>query len=229
MNDDGSTERLQERLYEQFARVGKALASRRRLELLDLLAQGERSVDEVAERAGLSTANASHHLRTLLDARLVEVRREGTFAHYRLASDRVYELLATVRSVAEERLAEVGRLVEQFREERGELEAVDLEQLRREHESGGVVLLDVRPSEEYRSGHIEGARSVPVDELEEVLDELPDDREIIAYCRGPYCLLSDEAVERLRAEGYRARRMNGGYREWRARGLPVEEREKSRD
>lgn len=223
MNYDARKDRFEVRLYEQFARVGKALASRRRLEVLDLLAQGEKTVARVAEQTGLSTANASHHLRTLLDARLVEVRREGSYAHYRLASDRVYALLEAVREVAEERLAEVGRLVEQYLEDRRELEAVDLEQLRREYESGEVVLIDVRPDEEYRSGHIEGARTVPVDRLEEALEELPEDREIVAYCRGPYCLLSDEAVERLRSEGYRARRLDGGYPEWRARGLPVEE------
>lgn len=221
MTDDPKS-RFEERLYEQFERVGKALASRRRLEILDLLAQGERSVEEVAERAGLSTANASHHLRKLLDARLVEVRREGPYAYYRMASGRVFELLATLRTVAEERLAEIDRLVDQYLEDRRELEAVTLDELRRDYESGEVVLIDVRPSEEYRAGHIAGARSVPVEEIEEVLDELPRGREIVAYCRGPYCLLSDEAVERLREEGYRARRLEEGFPEWRANGLPVE-------
>ncbi|MFW6192323.1 MAG: ArsR/SmtB family transcription factor [Gemmatimonadota bacterium] len=223
MNDETPTDRFEDRLYEQFARVGKALASRRRLEILGLLAQGEKRVEEVADRAGLSTANASHHLRKLLDARLVEVRREGPYAYYRLASDRVFELLATLRAVAEERLAEIDRLVEQYLEDRRELDAVTLEELRREYGSGDVVVIDVRPDDEYRAGHIEGARSVPLEEIDEALEELPDDREIVAYCRGPYCLLSDDAVERLRARGYRARRLNGGFPEWRARGLPVEE------
>lgn len=222
MKDNDSKARFEERLYEQFERVGKALASRRRLEILDLLAQGERSVEEVAERAGLSTANASHHLRRLLDARLVEVRREGPYAYYRLGSRRVFELLAAVRTVAEERLAEIDRLVDQYLEDRDELEAVTLDELRRDHESGGVVLIDVRPTEEYRAGHIEGARSVPVEEIEEALEKLPRDREIVAYCRGPYCLLSDEVVERLQQEGYRARRLDGGFPDWRARGFPVE-------
>lgn len=222
MNEDDSKARFEERLYEQFERVGKAVASRRRLEILDLLAQGERSVEEVAERAGLSTANASHHLRRLLDARLVDVRREGPYAYYRLGSRRVFELLAALRSVAEERLAEIDRLVDKYLEDRDELEAVTLDELRREHESGGVVLIDVRPTEEYRAGHIEGARSVPVEEIDEALGQLPRDQEIVAYCRGPYCLLSDEAVERLQEEGYRARRLDGGFPDWRARGFPVE-------
>lgn len=214
---------FQDRLYEQFERVGKALASRRRLKMLDLLAQGEKSVEQVADHADLSTANASHHLRRLLDARLVEVRREGPYAYYRLASDRVFELMAALRTVAADRLAEVDRLLEKYREDRSDLDAVTMEELRRDYEEGQVVLIDVRPDEEYRSGHIEGARSVPLEEIGDILDHLPDDREIVAYCRGPYCLLSDEAVERLRAEGFRARRLDGGFPEWRASGLPVEE------
>lgn len=222
MSDDGGDERFEDRLYAEFARVGKALASRRRLEILELLAQGERSVEQVADRARLSTANASHHLRSLLDARLVEVRREGPYAYYRLASDRVFELLVTLRAVAEDRLVEIDRLVEQYLEDRQELEAVTLEELRREYERGDVVVIDVRPDDEYRAGHIDGARSIPLEEIDEALEELPDDREIVAYCRGPYCLLSDEAVERLRSRGFRARRLNGGFPEWRARGLPVE-------
>lgn len=214
---------FQDRLYEQFERVGKALASRRRLKMLDLLAQGEKSVEQVADHADLSTANASHHLRRLLDARLVEVRREGPYAYYRLASERVFELMAALRTVAADRLADVDRLLEKYREDRSDLDAVTMEELRRDYEEGQVVLIDVRPDEEYRSGHIEGARSVPLEEIGDILDHLPDDREIVAYCRGPYCLLSDEAVERLRAEGYRARRLDGGFPEWRASGLPVEE------
>lgn len=221
MNTD-TRKQFQERLYEQFERVGKALASRRRLKVLDLLAQGERSVEQVAEHADLSTANASHHLRKLLDARLVEVRREGPYAYYRLSSDQVFELMASLRRVAEDRLVEVERLVEQYREDRGDLDAVTMEELRREYEEGEVVLIDVRPDQEYRSGHIEGARSVPLEEIEGILDDLPEDREIVAYCRGPYCLLSDEAVERLQEKGYRARRLDGGFPEWRASGLPVD-------
>lgn len=222
MNNNNSADRFQERLYEQFARVGKALASPSRLQVMEVLAQGERSVAEVAERAGLSTANASHHLRKLRDAKLAEVRREGQHAYYSLASDRVYELWKTLQTVAEERLAEINRLVDQYLEDREQLDAVSLDELRDEYETGEMVLVDVRPDDEYRAGHIAGAESIPADDLEEALDELPDDREIVAYCRGSYCLLSDEAVERLREEGYRAKRLDGGYPEWRARGLPVE-------
>lgn len=223
MTDRTPSDEFQEQLYAQFARVGKALSSPQRLEVLDVLAQGEKSVGGVAERTGLSTANASHHLRKLLDARLVEVRREGQYAYYRLASDRVYELWTTLQEVAEDRLAEIDRLVEQYLDDRRELDAVSLSDLQEGYESGEVVLVDVRPSDEYRSGHIEGAESVPIEDLEEALEDLPEDREVVAYCRGPYCLLSDEAVERLREEGYRARRMDGGFPEWRAKGLPVEE------
>lgn len=223
MSDENPTEEFQKRLYQQFARVGKALSSASRLEVLELLAQGEKSVAEVAERTGLSTANASHHLRKLLDAKLAEVRREGQHAYYRLASDRVYELWKTLQAVAEERLAEIDRLVDQYLEDREELDAVSLDELRNDYQSGEVVLVDVRPDDEYRAGHISGAESIPVEELEEALEELPDDREIVAYCRGPYCLLSDEAVERLQREGYEAKRLDVGYPEWRAEGLPVEE------
>jgi len=223
MSDENPTEEFKKRLYQQFARVGKALSSPSRLEVLELLAQGEKSVAEVAERTGLSTANASHHLRKLLDAKLAEVRREGKHAYYRLASDRVYELWETLQAVAEERLAEIDRLVDQYLEDREELDAVSLDELQSDYETGEVVLVDVRPDDEYRAGHISGAESIPVEELEEALEELPDDREIVAYCRGPYCLLSDEAVERLQREGYEAKRLDVGYPEWRAEGLPVEE------
>ncbi len=214
---------MQARLYREFERIGKALASRRRLEMLDVLAQGERTVQEVSERTGLSVANTSHHLRRLLDARLVEVRRQGREAYYRLGSPSVFELWRTLRSVAEERLADVDRVVAEYLEDRQRLSPVSLGELKELYDRGQVVLIDVRPEEEYRSGHIEGAESIPLERLEDLLNQLPDDREIVAYCRGPYCLLSDEAVERLLERGFRARRSDIGYPEWRAEGLPVAE------
>jgi len=221
MSDPRDPQEMQARLYREFERIGKAMASRRRLEMLDVLAQGERTVQGVADRTGLSVANASHHLRRLLDARLVEVRREGREAHYRLASPSVFELWHTLRSVAEERLAEVDRVVEEYLEDRRGMNAVNLEELKERYDRGEVVLIDVRPEGEYRAGHIRGAESVPLERIEEVLDRLPEHREIVAYCRGPYCLLSDEAVQRLRDRGFQARRFEIGYPEWRAAGLPV--------
>jgi rhodanese-related sulfurtransferase/DNA-binding MarR family transcriptional regulator len=212
---------MQTRLYREFERIGKALASRRRLEMLDVLAQGERTVQAVANRTGLSVANASHHLRRLLDARLVEVRHEGREAHYRLASPSVFELWRTLRSVAEERLAEVDRVVAEYQDDRHRLSAVSLAELRERYHRGEVVLIDVRPEEEYQAGHIRGAESIPLERIEELLDRLPEDRQIVAYCRGPYCLLSDEAVERLRDSGFEAHRLEIGYPEWKAEGLPV--------
>jgi len=179
--------------------------------------------DSAYESPGLSVANASHHLRRLLDARLAEVRREGREAYYRLGSPSVFELWRTLRSVAEERLADVDRVVAEYLEDRRRLSAVSLEELKELYDRGEVVLIDVRPEEEYRAGHIEGAESIPVERIADLLERLPADREIVAYCRGPYCLLSDEAVERLREGGFRARRLKIGYPEWRAEGLPVAE------
>jgi len=223
MNDPHNDEDLQARLYREFERIGKALASRRRLEMLHVLAQGERTVQEVSERTGLSVANASHHLRRLLETRLVEVRRDGREAYYRLGSPSVFELWRMLRSVAEERLAEVDRVVAEYVQDRRRFSAVSLGDLKELYDRGEVVLIDVRPEEEYRAGHIEGAESIPLERIEGLLDRLPGDRKIVAYCRGPYCLLSDEAVERLREGGLWARRLEIGYPEWRAEGLPVAE------
>lgn len=221
MTDPHDHSEMQARLYREFERIGKALASRRRLEMLHVLAQGERTVQQVSERTGLSVANASHHLRSLLDARLVEVRREGREAHYRLGSSSVFELWQTLRSVAEERLADVDRVVAEYLEDRRRLDALSLDEFTELYRRGEVVLIDVRPTEEYRAGHIEGAESVPLERINELLEGLPGDAEVVAYCRGPYCLLSDEAVEHLAEHGIRARRLEVGYPEWRAAGLPV--------
>ncbi|WP_273846172.1 ArsR/SmtB family transcription factor [Rubrobacter calidifluminis] len=213
-------------LYEQFARVGKALASPRRLEMIDLLAQGERTVEEIARQMELPVANVSQHLQVLRRARLVEARREGLYVRYRLADGRVFELWRMLREIGEERLAEIDRLVGDYLEDRASLEEVSAEELREMMRGGEVVVLDVRPEEEYRAGHIAGARSLPVEELEERLErclrDLPPDRRIVAYCRGPYCVFSDEAVEMLRERGYSAVRLAEGFPEWRAAGFPVE-------
>jgi rhodanese-related sulfurtransferase len=208
-------------LYEQFARIGKAVSSPRRLELLDLLCQGERGVDALASTTGMPVTTTSQHLQVLRAARLVETRREGTRVFYRVAGEGVYEFLRSLQDLARARLAEVEQAVETFLHARDELEPVRLAELmplvRREE----VVVLDVRPVDEFASGHIPGAVSVPLEELERRLGELPPDAEIVAYCRGPYCLLSAEAVDVLSRSGLRARRLDGGLPEWRLAGYPV--------
>lgn len=221
MNESAHRE-FKDRLYEQFARVGKTLASPRRLEMLDLLAQGERSVEEIATETGTSVANASHHLQKLKGARLVADRREGNYVLYRLADPEVFDLWRSIRTVGERQLAEVEQVVEEFLTDRDALESITAEELEERLHSPDVVLLDVRPEEEYRAGHVAGARSVPVDAVERYLEELPRDQEVIAYCRGPYCVFSDEAVEKLRDHGFRARRLETGLPGLRARGLPIE-------
>ena len=208
-------------LFDQFARVAKAVANPHRLELIDLLAQGERRVDDLAREAALSVANASQHLQALRQAGLVETRRDGTSIYYRLADERVFRLWQTIRELGEARLAEIDRLARAFLDDRTTLEGVDAATLLRRLGDGNVVVLDVRPEVEFRAGHIPEARSIPVDELEARLHELPRDREIVAYCRGPYCVFSDEAVALLRARGYEARRLDVGLPDWRAAGLPV--------
>jgi rhodanese-related sulfurtransferase len=214
---------FKDRLFGQFAKIGKALASPRRLEIVDLLAQGERTVEEIAGETSMSVASASQHLQVLKAARMVEARREGLYAHYRLAGEDVFRTWQAVRALAESRLSEIDGLVEAYLVDRDVLEAVDATELMKRLTAGSVVVLDVRPEEEYRAGHIPGAISVPVHTLEAALQTLPRDREIVAYCRGPYCVFSDEAVALLRSRGYRARRLRQGLPDWRAGGMPVED------
>jgi rhodanese-related sulfurtransferase/DNA-binding MarR family transcriptional regulator len=209
-------------LYTEFARVAKAVASPRRLELIDLLAQGERRVDDLAREADLTVANTSQHLQALRQGGLVESRREGTAIYYRLADERVFRLWQVIREVGEARLAEIDRLTQTWLRDRAQLEAIDALTLARRLEDGNVILLDVRPEAEYRSRHIAGARSIPITELANRLEEIPHDREIVAYCRGPYCVFSDEAVAMLREHGYRARRLDIGLPDWHVAGMPTE-------
>ena len=212
---------FKEQMYAQFARLGKALASPARLELLDLLAQGERPVEALALEAALSVANASAHLRVLHQARLVERRKEGLRVYYRLADPAVYRLWSALRQVGERQLAEIDRLVATYLTERETLEALARDELRRRLAEGTVAVVDVRPAVEYRQGHIASARSIPVDELAARLDELDPAQEVVAYCRGPYCVFADEAVALLRDRGYAATRYAEGYPEWAAAGLPI--------
>ncbi len=208
-------------LFDAFAQVGKGLASGRRIELLDVLANGERSVEALAGQTGLSVANASQHLQLLRQAGLVAMRRQGTFAYYRLASPGVLDLCRALRVLAAAQLAEVERLTGAYLGD-GALEAVSRQELARRLERGdGLVVVDVRPAEEYAVGHIPGALSVPLDELRRRIAELPADQEVVAYCRGPYCAFAPEAVRLLRAAGRSARRLEDGLPEWAAAGLPV--------
>lgn len=209
-------------IYAQFARIGKAIGHPRRLELLDLLCQGPRTVEVLARQTGQSVANTSHHLRLLRAARLVEADRDGVYVRYRLADERVCAFFHALRTLAEARLAEIAQIQQRFLAGRVGMEPVDRQTLLERVRRGEVTVIDVRPREEYAAGHIPGALSVPLEELDRRLDELPPDRPIVAYCRGPYCVLAVEAVERLRAAGYDAVRMEDGVVEWRARGLAVE-------
>jgi rhodanese-related sulfurtransferase/DNA-binding transcriptional ArsR family regulator len=214
--------RFKERLYAQFARLGKALSSPSRLEILELLAQGERTVDSLAQETALSIANVSQHLKALRAACLVESRKQGLFVWYRLADPIVFELSRTLRTVAEGRLAELERIVSEQFGDRSEAEAVSMKELLRRGRSDDVVVLDTRPAGEYAAGHIPGALSMPVDDLERRLKELPRKKAYVAYCRGPYCIYADRAVEILKANGRHAKRLREGFPDWRAAGLPVE-------
>jgi rhodanese-related sulfurtransferase/DNA-binding HxlR family transcriptional regulator len=209
-------------LFEQFARVAKALANGYRLELLEFLAQGERSVDALAKVSGLTVANASQHLQQLRQAGLVATRKVGVSVYYRLSGDDVVALLNTLRAVAERRVAEVDRLLSAYLTVKDRLEPVLAEELLARAREGLVTVLDVRPPEEYAAGHLPGAINIPVGELEANLKRLPPNEEIVAYCRGPYCVLAFEAVVRLRAKGMQARRLQQGFPEWKQAGLPVE-------
>ena len=209
------------RLYGLFARIGKALSNPHRLEMLELLAQGERTVDSLASEMGLSVANASQHLQSLRQAALVDSRKEGLFVHYRLTAPGVFELSKAIRTVAEDRLADLDRLVREHFADRDDAEAVPIGELMKRARSHDVVILDTRPVTEYVAGHIPGAISVPVDELNQRLKQLPKAKEYVAYCRGPYCVYADRAVAFLAAKGRRARRLKDGFPEWRAAGLPV--------
>ena len=209
-------------LYAQFARIGKALSNPHRLELLDLLAQGERTVEDLAGEASLPIANASQHLQALRAAQLVDVRRDGLYAYYRLSDESVFRMWQALRDLGELQLAEVNRLVQNFLQDRSPLQSINAGELVQRMEAGEVLILDVRPELEYQAGHIPEARSIPIDELEARLDELPRKQEIIAYCRGPYCVFADEAVTLLQKHGYRARRLVEGLPDWQALNLPVE-------
>ena len=209
------------KLFENFARVAKALASANRLELLESLAQGERSVDGLAQASGMSVANTSNHLRIMREGGLVQSRKEGTQVIYRLSGENVSVLLADIRHVAEKHLAEVQRIVQDNFKSRDKLTPVRRDELLSLVKSGEAMVIDVRPSSEYDAGHIEGAVNIPLESLTQRLSKLPKEQEIVAYCRGPYCMMSFDAVDQLRQHGYRARRLEDGFPEWKTDQLPV--------
>lgn len=213
---------MKDGVYGQFARIGKAVSAPKRIELLELLCQGPRTVEALAQQTALSVANASQHLKILRAARLVDAEKQGLFVEYRLADEDVLRFVHAMRQLAASHFAEVGAITEAYLKTRGALERVSGEELMQRVRKGAVTVLDVRPAEEYRAGHIPGARSVPVSELQQHLTKLPKSREIVAYCRGPNCVMAIEAVALLRKRGFRAVRMEQGVVDWRARGWRIE-------
>jgi ArsR family transcriptional regulator len=208
-------------LFHQFAVVAKSLAHAHRLELLEQLAQGQRSVEVLADRTGLSVANTSQHLQQMRRAGIVSARREGRFVFYALADESVLDLMSVLRRIAEQNIAEVERVIRSYFNERDRMEPVSRQELLEQSRAGAVIVLDVRPPDEFALGHLPGAVNIPLRELEARLAELDPTQEIVAYCRGPYCVLSYEAVAALRARGFKIRRLQDGLPEWRAAGLPV--------
>jgi rhodanese-related sulfurtransferase/DNA-binding transcriptional ArsR family regulator len=217
-----SSHNFKQDLFAQFARVGKALSNGNRLELLEFLAQGERSVDELAKVSGLTMGNVSQHLQVLRQAGLVVSRKEGLKVIYRLSGEEVIDLLNALRSVAEQRIADVERLINSYLTVKDDLEPIPRAELLKRARDGLVTVIDVRPPPEYAAGHIPGAVNIPLNQLETHLKDLKNAAEIVAYCRGPYCVLAFDAVERLRNQGMKARRLEEGFPEWKRAGLPIE-------
>ncbi len=217
--------KFKDAIYEQFSRIGKAVSSPKRLELLDLLCQGEKTVETLTQETGLTPANTSQHLQVLRAARLIEAEKEGLYVTYRLADQMVCEFFRSMRVLAENRLAEVEMINRRFLEGKESMEPVDRKDLLQRVKNGSATVLDVRPESEYHAGHIPGALSVPLRHLEELFSKLPKDQEIVAYCRGPYCVLAVQAVEMLRKRGFNAVRLEEGIQDWRAMGFAVSEGE----
>ena len=218
-----SSNNFKQELFDQFARIGKAVSNGRRLELLELLAQGKHNVETLAAMSNMSVANTSQHLQGLRQAGLVNASKIGQHVYYTLSSERIVDLLSILRGLAEDNLNEVNRLIQNYLQVKDDLEPLPRSDLLQRAADGLVTIIDVRPSLEYESGHIPGAINIPFSELDRRLNELPTDQEIVAYCRGPYCVLAFDAVKNLRDLGYQARRLEDGYPEWKQSGLPVEQ------
>ncbi len=212
-------------IFEQFARTGKAFSNAHRIELLEILAQGERTVEQLSQAAGLTVANTSQHLQLLRNAGLVTARKVGQYVHYNLSDDLVIDLLVALRKLSERHLAEVERLVNTYLTVKDDLEPIHIQELMERAGDGTVTVLDVRPEAEFEAGHIKGALGIPMDQLEERIDELKPGQEVVAYCRGPYCMLAYDAVAKLRERGFEARRLEEGFPEWRKAGMPIETNE----
>jgi rhodanese-related sulfurtransferase/predicted transcriptional regulator len=213
---------FKDKVYSLLAKMIQAMANPRRLEIIDLLGQGEKTVDQVAKETHMAVANASQHLQVLKSANLVEIRREGNFIHYRLAHEDIYKSWQTMRDLGLERIAEMEKIIKDFREKRNVLEAIKIEELLDRLQSKNVVLLDVRPPSEYRTGHIPDAINIPVEEITSHLKKLSKNKQYIAYCRGPFCVFADEAINMLIKKGFKAKRLVEGFPDWKLRGLPVE-------
>jgi rhodanese-related sulfurtransferase len=213
---------FKDKVYSLLAKMIHAMANPRRLEIIDLLGQGEKTVDQVARETHMAVANASQHLQVLKAATLVEMRRQGNFIHYRLAHEDIFKSWQTMRELGMERIAEMERIIKDFREKRNVLEAIKIEELLDRLQSKNVVLLDVRPASEYHAGHIPDAINIPADEITSQLKKLSKSKQYIAYCRGPFCVFADEAVSLLVKEGFRAKRLREGFPDWKLKGLPVE-------
>ncbi len=213
---------FKDNIYSELAKVSKSLANPHRLEIIELLAQGECSVEKIAEQTNLPIANASQHLQVLKLAQLVDVHRQGNFIYYRLANGNVFKAWKALRELGVERIATIRKMVKDFRQSKFKFESVTIEELLKKLESGKVTILDVRPQTEYNRGHIARAISIPIDELKDRMKELPKRKEIIAYCRGPFCVYADEAVALLSKAGYKATRLEEGFPDWQLRELPVE-------
>jgi rhodanese-related sulfurtransferase/DNA-binding transcriptional ArsR family regulator len=213
---------FKDKVYDELARITKALANPHRLEIIELLAQGDYSVEQIAIQTDLSIANTSQHLQVLKTAQLVGVTRNGNFIHYRLANGNVFKAWKALRELGVERIAAVEKLVKDFRHSKFKFESVTIEELSAKIESGRVTILDVRPAVEYSKGHIQNALSIPFPELSKRLGELPKRREIITYCRGPFCVYADQAVALLNKAGYKAKRLEDGFPDWASMGLPIE-------
>jgi rhodanese-related sulfurtransferase/DNA-binding MarR family transcriptional regulator len=213
---------FKDKVYNELARITKSMANPHRMEIIELLAQGEVSVEQIAQQTNLPIANASQHLQILKQAQLVEVSRHGNFIFYRLSSNNVFKAWKALRDLGVERISAIEHVVSEFRKARFDLESVTIDQLIKKIDSGKVTVLDVRPESEYRQGHIANALSIPIDELSKRLKELPKRTEIVAYCRGPFCVYADEAVAMLNEAGFKAKRLSEGFPDWKSQELPVE-------